>query len=427
LTCKIAARKIQKAFKPLLRKALSFTACLEYSKGMYDQDDNEIISNEFGQIIGRIEDGEEILGYYRFGTFFRIADADAIFIHEDEDSVADEMNTELFKYLGDAEVFMRNGDYSQRLWELCSLIGTIDSDELSDLCERYGLNPCDYANKCGNRRCKNDHPFGTDLLKNWEEYRASKASLLEASSSSTVVSEITDDGNSSVLLSSQPTTNSNFDAKAEEFIFRLSVTEALGESCSKENLLEYLDSDEGDFSALVELFKAPDRIKLKALRKLRLSPQAAIETKSSAPVEPKSTAPPQQVGGGAVKISTCRNWDNDGTCRFGPNCHYKAFHIAKQPPKACHNKAFLSGKVCDWLPNCILCHDRTATPQAQPVAQVQAPAPPPDQPQAHVQVQAPAQPHPQEHAQVQAPAQPPTHPQEHAQVQAPTQAPKKRR
>jgi hypothetical protein len=324
----------------------------------------------------------------------------------------------------------RDASFWSMLDYLKSLLEGDEDDELQfkSLCKEFKVIYCNYGKDCRKPRCTFRHPVGTDCQANHAKYKAS--SKRSPSSSSTVVSDITDDGNSSGLLINQPTTDSsNFDAKAEEFISRPSVTEALGESCSKENLLEYLDSDEGDFSALVESFKVPDRIKLKALRKLRLSPQAAIETKSSAPVEPKSTAPPQQVGGGAIQSTYCKNWQKTGTCYYNEKCHNKAFHVTKATKPSntatpCHNKAFRNGKDCDWLPNCILCHDRTA-PQAQPVAQVQDPAPPPAQPQAHVQVQAPEQPptHPQEHAQVQAPAQPPTHPQEHAQVQDPAPPP----
>lgn len=368
-----AVRKIQKALRCAIPKARAHHLCILYnnytfpdtrSGGSVDQAGCMVVTIENGYAaIGQIhEDGSVVDGRYAFGKFYPEAPTDDV---EYTDDVEEQMNAELFAYMMEVEDLLKRKEHSPRLWELINLLYTMDSaDTVTELCERYGFNPCNYSNKCGNRNCKNDHPFGTDLQKNLETYMASKKA---PSSSESVSSDITDDGNSSILLSQPTTDSSNFDAKAEEFISKPSVTEALGESCSKKNLLEYLDSDEDDFSALVELFKVPDRIKLKALRKIRLSSQATVETKSS--------APPQQVGGGAIQSTYCKNWQKTGTCSFGERCHNKAFHVSKATKTAtpCHNKAFKSGKDCDWA-NCILCHDRATTLQAQPAAQVQVPA-----------------------------------------------------
>lgn len=385
-----AARKIQKVFKLgsiAKARAHHLHICSNYwdfpdsdaGSGSIDLTGNIVTIIE-GRVLGRLEEDQFVPGCYLFGRFHPFAKE---ILTEDEctDTVEEQMNAEVFKYTMETEDLLKGKEYSPRLWELINLLYSIDSsDTVTELCERYGFNPCNYGNKCGNRNCKNDHPFGTDLQKNSEVYRASKASKKAPSSSESVSSDITDDeitgASTSLSVSSISTRSKLAQAKeeAKSLLNNKTVIDFIQEDdevITMEDLVLIAGHAE-NFSKLYGLLKPKSQVLFDNLRTELL---AESYKPAPASVETKSPAPPQQIGGGAIQSTYCKNWQKTGTCSFGERCHNKAFHVTKATKTAtpCHNKAFKSGKDCDWA-NCILCHDRATTPQAQPAAQVQVPA-----------------------------------------------------
>ena len=388
-----AVRKIQKAFKLAIPKARVHHSHICSNHWDFPDSDTEsgsidltgnIVTIIEGRVLGRFEEDQFVPGCYVFGRFHPFAKE---ILTEDEctDAVEEQMNAEVFKYTMETEDLLKGEEYSPRLWELINLLYTMDSaDAVAELCERYGFNPCNYSNKCGNRSCKDDHPFGTDLLKNSEAYRASKASKKVPSSSESVSSDITDDeitgASTSLSVSSPACSPCNRLAQAKDDARALLTNKTVidfiqedDEVITMEDLVLIAGHAE-NFGKLYVLLKPKSQVLFDNLRTELL---AEASKPAPAPVETKTPAP-QQIGGGAIQSTYCRNWQKTGTCSFGDRCHNKAFHITKvaKATTPCHNKAFKSGKDCDWA-NCILCHDRPSTPQAH--VQVQAPSQPPAQ------------------------------------------------